>query len=86
VEDRIGIGIDFPADVEIWYLSCSLYFPKFKLKKMRKIRAFQGWFIIMRVRFFGQSRIKISGKKRKTANSGDFILPILTRFWKGRLQ
>ena len=63
-----------------------LYFPKFKLVKMRKMRAFRRWFIFMQVRLFGQSRIKIGGKKRKTANSGDFILPILTRFWKGQIK
>ena len=55
-----------------------LYFPKFKLVIMRKIRTFQGWFIIMRVRLCGQSRIKIGGKNIKTANSEEFILPILT--------
>ena len=55
-----------------------LYFPKFKLVSMRKIRTFQGWSIIMPVSLFGQSRIKIGGKNIKTANSEEFILPILT--------
>jgi len=32
----------------------------------------------MRVRLFGQSRIKIGGKNIKTANSEEFIFPILT--------
>jgi len=76
----IRVGVYYTALREIGHCSGFLplfrylYFPKFKLVDMRKIRAFQGWFIIMRVRLFGQNRIKIGGKKRKTANSGGIYL------------
>jgi hypothetical protein len=56
-----------------------LPFPSFKLVKMHKLWAFSRAVYYYATRLFGQSHIKIGDKFR------EFILSILTWFWKGQL-